>query len=245
MLEVAHLNDLKLVHISSGTVYGQVGEGGPITEDEPFGPTIPPREYDYVPAPTYCMTKRVSEQLVEVVRYRYGLKATALRLGLVYGRGDTNLTAGVTLLLRAALASRPFILPYGADTYLDVVDVLDVADAILLAATKDKIEGFAFNIQYEKGYWMREIAEAVEHAVPGSTVRLGPGLWPSKGVAVPRGAISWPTTRDFDISRARKELGYKPRFDISTGVAGYAAWMRRNWKFYSPEAAPLPTQTSI
>jgi len=87
---------------------------------------------------------------------------------------------------------------------------------------------------------MREISEAVERIVPGSVIKLGSGLWPSKDVPIPRGAISWPTNRPFDISRAKSELGYNPVYDLTKGINDYAAWLRRNWDLYSPERIPFP-----
>lgn len=243
ILEVARKFDLRVVYVSSGSVYGQLDGKGSIREDEPFGPCYPAREQDSEWGPGYCMSKRLSEQWAAMYRSLYGLQIACLRLGWVYGRGDVgrHLNSGIPLLLRKALAGQPLDLPYGGDTFCDFVYVRDVADAIFKAATVSKVKSFAYNVAYEKGYWMKEAARVIMKVVPGSEIRLGPGLWPSRGVPIPRSAISWPSECETDITRLKQELGYKPAYDLVKGVEEYTVWMRKNWDKCSPEAVPFPS----
>ena len=245
-IEMARKYNLRLIYISSATIYGQLGGKGNIRENEPFGPAFPPRKQDSEWASAYCMSKRFSEKWAAMYQALFGLHVTCLRLGWVYGRGDIGgrigprMNAGVPLLLRKALAGQPLHLPYGGDTFSHFVNVRDVAEAIFKAATVPKLKSLAYNIAYEKGYWMKEVAKVIMQLVPGSDLKLGRGLWPSKGVPFPRGAISWPTNRHLDIARAKRELGYKPSYDLVKGVEEYAAWMKKNWDLCSPEVVPFP-----
>jgi nucleoside-diphosphate-sugar epimerase len=239
-LEIARRYDSRVIYLSSGSVYGQLPEKEePISEAEPLGPIYPQREYDLPWAPTYSTSKRMGESLVELASRLYGLQAIILRLGLVYGRGDSLYNAGLTLLLRRALAKRPLILEYGGDTFCPFVYVKDVAEAILMAASQHLKYG-VFNIADQRGYFMREAAEVVEQIIPDAEIRLGPGIWPSKNVPLPRGVISWPTRRRLDISKAVDVLGYSPRYSLYNGTVEYASWMQRNWERYSPSAVPFP-----
>ncbi len=239
-IELARKYDARLIYLSSGAVYGQVEEKEEaISEDEPFGPVAPLREYDLPWAPIYCTTKRMGESLVELAHKIYGLEATILRLGLVYGQGDTLLNAGLTLLLRRALAKRPLLLSQGGDTFCPLVYVKDVADAILKVSLS-QIKYDVFNIACKKGYFMSEVVEAIKQILPDADIRVGPGIWPSRNASIPRGVISWPTRRMLDISKAVELLGYSPRYSLYEGVLEYAAWMRRNWNLYSPSVFPFP-----
>lgn len=228
VLDEARKQDARFVYISSGTVYGQLEGKGPITESEPFKPIFPAREIDTPWAPVYCTTKRIGEELVSFYRNFYGMKTTTLRLGWVYGRGDTNTKAGVPLLLSRAMSGENLNLPYGGDTYCPLVNVADVASAIVKSASAPETKSPVYNVAYEKGYYMKEVAKEVERAVGGSSIKLGKGVWPSKGVEVPRGAISWPVERPLDISRAKAELRYAPAYDLARSVEETADWMRQH-----------------
>lgn len=240
-LELARRHDLTLVYLSSGAIYGQLEGNGDIYEDEKFGPLYPPREYDNTSGTSYSMSKRLGEQWCSMYRDLYGLRVSALRLSWVYGRGiaDYRLNSGIPLFLRKALVGQPFVLPYGGDTFCDFVHVLDVADAIYRAAMAGRTKNFAYNISYERGCTMNEVVNSVKKILPESNISLGPGMWPSKGVPVPRGGISWPSNRHLNVSRAKQDFGYTPAYDLEKGMTEYLEWMKKNWNLCSPEKVPF------
>ncbi len=241
VLELARKYDLRLVYLSSGAIYGQMEGQGDIYEDEKFGPVYPAREIDNDSGTAYSISKRLGEEWASMYRALYGLKVVALRLGWVYGRGiaDYRLNSGISLFLRKALVNQPMNLPYGGGTFCDFVHVFDVNDAIYKAATIPVIKSLSYNIVYERGYWMKEVVDVVKKIIPGADLSLGPGLWPSKGVPVPRGGISFPSERHMDIGRAKLELGYSPSFDLERGTRDYLEWMKKNWDLCSPEVVPF------
>lgn len=243
VLEAARKHDTRVVFISSGAIYGQIDDSkeGPVDEDEPLGPMFPMRPQDSPWAPIYCQSKRVCETWSGLYRDLYGMEIVSLRLGWVYGRGEVgrHMNTGLPLLLRKALAGEPFHVPQGGDTFCEFVEVRDVADAIFRAATVRLLRSSVYNIAYEKGYMLKEAAKIVNELVPNSDIALGPGLWPSKGVSVPRGSISWPTIRKLSIERAKKELGYRPTYDLKRGLEEYKDWIKKNWDTCSPMAVPF------
>ena len=115
------------------------------------------------------------------------------------------------------MVGQPFVLPYGGDSFCDFAHVIDVADSIFEAATAKNLKSLAFNIVYERGYYMKEVVEAVKEIFPDAPLSLGDGQWPSKGVPVPRGGISWPSNRHMSIKRARDELGFNPKYRLAEG----------------------------
>jgi len=246
VLEAARRYDLKAIILSSASVYGQLEGKGPIRENQQFGPTYPLREYDSTWAPEYCTSKRMMEEWSKLLVDLHGLDVTSLRLAWVYGRGPSNyqLNQGPNFLLRKALAGEAFEIPYGRDTFCDLVYVKDVCEAIFKAFRMHKCRSFLYNIAYEKGYFMREVCETISKLIPGSRISLGPGIWPSKGVPYPRGAISWPGTRHMDISLAKDELNYRPAYDLERGFNDYITWMRSNWSVCSFDAVPFSIAVS-
>lgn len=247
VLETARIHDLRVVYLSSGTIYGQLEGTEPVGEEEPFGPAYPLREHDQPQSAAYCISKRVSEQWVGLYRSMYGLETVSLRLGLVYGipvLGRANLgrklNQSYSVMLRKALAGQDMRLSYGADTFGNFVYVKDVADAIFRAATVKSYSNYVFNVAYERGYSMRDLAKVIMRLVPASKIELGPGVWPCKGVPTPRGALGYVNNRHTDISRAKKELGYGPIYALEDGFREYADWMRKNWELCSPEVVPFP-----
>lgn len=242
VLEVARRFDLYVVAVSTGAVYGQLDGDGPISENQPFGPSFPLREYDSVWATEYCVSKRMVEHWAQLYRDLYSLRVAVPRLGWVYGPGEmsSELNIGITLMLRKAIAGEPLQLPYGRDHFCNFVYTKDVCDAIYKSVTSHK--SLTFNVSYDRGYFMKEACEAVMRTIPGSRIELGQGLWPSKGVAIPRGAnpFLWPPNRHLDNSLAKVELGYRPAYNIDRGVTEYARWMKRNWHSCSPQAVPFP-----
>jgi nucleoside-diphosphate-sugar epimerase len=243
VLELARKYDLTTVYLSSGAIYGQMQGTADIHEDSEFGPAYPPRQgIDNASGAAYCMSKRLGEQWAAMYRGLYGLRITALRLGWVYGRGitDYRLNTAISLFIRKALVGEPIEIPYGGDTFVDFVHVSDVADVAFSAGTFTTPESFSFNVAYEEGYRFSEVAEAVRHAIPAAKISLGPGLWPSAEVPIPRGGPSFPAERHMSIERAKKELAYAPKFDLQTGVDNYLSWIKENWDVCSPEAVPFP-----
>ena len=240
-LELSRKYDLTLIYLSSGAIYGQLEGTGDIFEDEEFGSLYPPREFDNVSGTTYSMSKRLGEQWCSMYRDLYGLRVSALRLSWVYGRGisDYRLNSGISLFLRKAIVGQPLVLPYGGDTFCDFVHVNDVADSIYRAAKTGRTRNFAYNISYERGYYMKEVVDCVKKIFPNSNMSLGPGMWPSKGVTIPRGGISWPSDRHMNISRAKQDFEYKPSYDLESGVREYLDWMKKNWDLCSPDRVPF------
>lgn len=235
-LEAARRHDLYAVTLSSAAIYGQLDGYDAVTESTPFGPTYPPREHDAESGASYCVAKRLAEQWGQLYRDLYGLRLACPRLVWVYGPGseDYQLQGGISLMLRKALAGEPMRVPHGGDTFCDFVYVKDVCDAILKAVVSQK--NLTFNVSYDTGCFMKEAAASVMKIIRGARIELGPGMWPSKGVPIPRHGISMPSNRHIDNSLAKKEIGYHPSYDVEKGVREYADWMKKNWHLFATDA---------
>ena len=220
ILEVARLNGLRVVNVSSGAVYGHRPDLKPLKEDDSRTATIPP---DAPPAVLYTYTKRMAEELVEMYHATFGVDTVTVRASYVYGPADSaarHLQRGPPLLVRKALMHEPLKMTQGGDEMIDCTYAADLANGIHLAYSVRPIQQRTFNISAGRLTKMSEVARAVKKAVEGAEIELGPGPWPEVASAFARGP--------FDITRARQELGYVPRYSIEDAIREYVDWYRKN-----------------
>lgn len=96
----------------------------------------------------------------------------------------------------------------------DLMYIKDVARAIALIQTSEKLPHKIYNVCSGKLTTTREIASAVEVAVPGFRVTL------------PEGRTPLPPLPTVDAGRLGADLGFHPQFDLRSGVRDYVAWLK-------------------
>ncbi len=200
VLEAVRATGLRMVYVSTATLYGQHPGLHPLTEDtrpEPVG--------------MYDTTKLLAETLAITYHKVYGLDVVAVRPGYVYG--PRNSTGGY--FLDRVLAGEAVEQPVGADLPIDATYVKDLAQGIYLAMTVRPIEHRVFNVTGGVLRRRGEVAEIVRRLVPGARIALGPGIPPTAHLRGPS-----------DLTRARTELGYEPRYTLEAGLADWLAHER-------------------
>jgi UDP-glucose 4-epimerase len=212
LLEVARRTGVRrVVFTSSRAVYGNVtGAGGhpgyrPVTESAPFDPV---RAYD--------VAKIAAEGMGQVYQRSYGLEFTALRFASIFGPGKNVRHAATSIystMIDDAAAGEPVRIERGGNQRDDVIYVEDVAQAIALAATADGPLSPAYNISRGEGTTLHDLAAAIRASLPDADITIGPGL-DYFGLGVQYYSV-------LDNSLARRELGYRPQFDLTSGVARY------------------------
>jgi len=216
--EAARMTDVgRVVYTSSKSVYGAVPPPYghptylPLPED---GPKNPVRVYD--------ATKLAGEHMGLNYVAAWGLDLVILRFASTFGPGKLARHGPVSWhsrLVESAMAGRPGRLPQGGDQPDDMIYHRDIAHAIVLAATATGLQHRVFNVGRGEASTMREFADAVRCVIPGATLEIGPGL-DYYGSGIPYYSV-------YDISRARRELGFEPRFDLEAGVRDYVTTMER------------------
>jgi UDP-glucose 4-epimerase len=217
MLEAARRAGIsRFVFSSSRAVYGNtptgVGQPGyrPLDEEHPKRPI---KAYD--------VTKLAAEQLGQVYRDAFGMEFAALRFAGIYGPGKQARHGKMSLrsrLVEDPVRGKPVRVARGGDQLDDMIYVDDVAEALVQAVLAKRLSFGAYNVASGKGQTIRQFADAVKAAVPGADIDVGPGLNPL-GFDVHYYAI-------FDISRARNDFGFEPRFDLVSGVRDYVERLR-------------------
>lgn len=215
LLEAARMMNLKrFIYISTGGVYGYRPDLSPISEDEP----ITWRGTVYHP------TKYMGEVIVEVYNAVYGLDTVILRTYALYGPGQMTLPQVLNILEKALMGER-VEMPKGGDNVWDLTYVKDIAQGIYLAYTAPRpLKHRIFNCSLGRNVKLSEVADAIMKAVPGSIINIGPGL---DEQAYAQSPIKGP----LNITRAKEELGYEPKYDIWEGVKDFVEWLRKQPKY--------------
>lgn len=214
----------RVVHCSTQGVHGSLAET-PGDEDSPIAPQ------DY-----YCHTKWHAEKVCHEFIER-GLDVVILRPTSIYGPGDLFGWAKLHRMVR----SGRFIMLGGGRTLNHPVYVGNFVDALLLGAEEPAASGRTYIIADEDYVELNELVRAVGRA-SGVDVRIINLPFYSLAYAVAsvveavtkplgiyppifRRRLSWfRTNRAFSIARARKELRYRPRVQLTEGLERTAAW---------------------
>ena len=208
----------RVVFMSSKAAYGEIREPEnrhpvyrPITEDAPCNPVL-----------VYDVCKVAAEGIGNNYRRDHGIEFAALRFGTIFGPGKLIRHGKVSILsqiLENAMAGVPTIVDRGGDQQDDMLYVEDVAEGVVGATLADRLDHTVYNIGSGRGSTLHDFASAVRESMPDATIEIGPGLdYLQMGVNY---------YSVFDISRARRDFGYTPRYSLAEGVRHYLQTMDR------------------
>jgi nucleoside-diphosphate-sugar epimerase len=192
----------KVVYASSSSVYGETPEF-PAAEDGPVRPISP-----------YGVTKLAGEQMARLYHRSYGLSTISLRYFTVYGPRQRP-DMGFHRFLRAIHRGEPVTIFGDGRQTRDFTYVDDVVEANLLAGAGGR-PGRVYNISGGSRVTILEVLERMEEAT-GRAVRR-------EFAARQKGD---PEHTGGDPTRAREEIGFRPRIDLGTGIGRMAEWMDR------------------
>jgi UDP-glucose 4-epimerase len=168
------------------------------------------------------LAKKCTELVSRYLGSQLGVECIQVRLASMYGPNyDPRRSSLVARLVHAGLrgeqpdlTSGHFLSAYGSDAG-DQCYVKDAARGIALLQTATHLNHRVYNIASGRSTTNQQVADAVAVAIPGFHVDL-----PEREDT---GAASvW----SFDVTRASEDIGYRPAFDIVSGVADYAQWLR-------------------
>jgi UDP-glucose 4-epimerase len=193
-----------LLASTNAVVGGGTAPGEVITERSVLRPLTP-----------YGATKAAGEMLLGSYASCYGITGAALRFSNVYGPGMTEKDSFIPRLMRAARDGDGVQVRGDGSMLRDVVHVDDVVQGIAVAWRAR-----------HNGPLILGSGQSVTVSEMVTTARRVTGApIPAEHVPVPRGEMPAVV---LDISAARA-LGYRPAFDLETGMATV-------WPDFAPEA---------
>lgn len=185
-------------------------------------PTAPLNEdFPTVQNNFYGSSKVSCEQILRAYATTYGMELALLRFAQVYGRGHYvgGSSGGIAMhgVAEAAARGEPVRVDprlFGINEY---VYISDVVQGIALACERPLKIG-AFNIGTGALNSPSDVAEAIRKVRPGLEVEVLPGPAQRPG-----------QRRDhpLDLTRARRELGYSPQFNLAGGIAEFVKELER------------------
>lgn len=224
LLDAAHRFQVRrFVYCSTQGVHGHI-KNPPGDERSPIAPE------DY-----YQSTKYEGEKVVQEY-FNKGLDAVTLRPTAIYGPGDPERF----LMLFRMVKRRSFLMFGDGETFYHPVYIDNLVDAFEQAAGNEGVSGKTYIIGDERYYSLNDLVRHVASAMGISVeIRHFP-FWPLWAAAwvcemacrplhlVPplfRRRVDWfRQVRAFSIDKAKRELCYRPKIDLSLGLQRTAHW---------------------
>ena len=154
---------------------------------------------------------------------RTGQEIISLRIGGIWGPVYHSMLHLVTRLAHAAVReTEPEYTharsgePHDEDT-TDLCYATDCAMAIQLLTMAPKLNHGIYNIGQGYATTNREVVATIKEIIPDAKMELKPGRGPR-----------WKKDSYMDISRARADVGYEPKYTLRSALEEYVAWLRGN-----------------
>ena len=195
----------RFVFASSSSVYG-VNKKVPFAEEDPILQTISP----------YAMTKMAGEQICSNYSQLYAIRTVCLRFFTVYGPRQRPDLA-ISKFTRAIEDGKP-IDKYGeGHTKRDYTFISDIVDGIIgaLNYNGDPLCSI-FNLGGSQTVSLNELIATIEKSVGGKAII---NQMPEQPGDVPLTSA--------DVSKANRDLNFKPTTHIEDGVPKFVEWFRQ------------------
>jgi nucleoside-diphosphate-sugar epimerase len=215
----------RFVHCSTVGVHGDI-KNPPANEEAPYGP-----------GDHYQESKTEAERVVLRYRAERRLPIVVFRPGGIYGPRDLRF-----LKLFKAIKTRRFVMLGSGEVLYQLIYVDDLIDGILLCGTKQNAIGNIYILTGKEPATLNHVVQVIAEVVGVSPTRLRFPVTPVYvagfacelvckpfGINPPlyrRRVDFFRKTRSFDISKAKRELGFEPKIDLRTGIGLTATWYR-------------------
>ncbi len=198
----------KVIFVSSGgTVYG-IPERIPIAEDHPTEPIC-----------SYGISKLTIEKYLSLFQRLWGLDYVVARLSNPYGEQQNPYSkqGAIGVFLGNVAQGQPITIWGDGEVVRDYVYIKDAVKALVLAAEYEPgpRQPRIFNVGYGRGYSLNQIVEEIKNVVD-MPVQIN--YTPARPVDVPVNVL--------DISRAERELEWKPQVNLHMGLSATWKWIK-------------------
>jgi nucleoside-diphosphate-sugar epimerase len=215
----------RVVHCSTVGVHGDV-EHPPADEDAPLKP-----------GDIYQLTKLAGEQMAREFGQRRGIEITVARPSGIYGPGDRRLLK----LFRGVARGRFPILGSG-EIYYHLTYIDDLVEGFRLCGEHPAAANRTYILAGGEVTTLNELVKMIAEVAGVNARPLHLPVWPfwlagavCEAICVPLGIEPpiyrrrvdfFTKSRAFDISRARREIGYAPQVGLREGITRTLNWYR-------------------
>jgi nucleoside-diphosphate-sugar epimerase len=217
----------RVVHCSTVGVHGDV-QHPPANEDAPLSP-----------GDIYQETKLEGEQRAREAAALRGVELTIVRPTGIYGPGDRRL-----LKLFRGVARRRWITLGSGDIYYHLTYIDDLVEGFHLCGTHPAAANRTYILAGAEVTTLNELVAIVAGVAGVPVPRVHVPVGPVRAAAAVCETISgwfgiepplhrrrvdfFTKSRAFDISRARREIGYVPRIGLREGITRTLSWYRQH-----------------
>jgi len=196
----------RVVVASSDKAYGAV-DSLPYTEDMPPSGRFP-----------YDLSKSCADLIAQSYAHTYRLPVAVARCGNIYGGGDLNWSRIVPGTIRSVFQNQAPVLRSDGNYVRDYIYVLDAVEAYLSLGEKlcDGISGEAFNFALDSRVTVLEITHRIQRLLGREDLEP----------IIRNGAKTEIKDQYLDSTKARRVLGWSPRYDLDRGLTGAIDWYR-------------------
>ena len=193
----------RFLYISSSMVYGNFKKKKALENDNTN------------PIEIYGTLKLAGEVITKGVSNSYSIPYTIIRPSAVYGPTDMNERVTQYFLNKSSQAEPIQI--HGKDEKLDFTFINDIADGIIKAATNKNGINNTFNITYGKSRTLLDYVLELKKYYKNIQFEI----IKRDSTRPKRGTLS--------ISKAKKLLNYKPKYNLKKGVREYVYFNNKNF----------------
>lgn len=168
----------------------------------------------------YEVSKSCADLVAQAYHHTYGLPVAIARCGNVYGGGDLNWSRIVPETIRSFhQGNRPVIRSDGSYVR-DYIYVKDIAHAYMRIAeclSDERVMGEAFNLSTESPLTVLELVKTIQGLMGCEEIT-------PKILGTAEGEIK---SQYLSTEKARKVLGWRPKYGLEPGLQETIAWYRR------------------
>ena len=165
------------------------------------------------------------QKIVEIASNEFekasGINTICVRLFGMYGPfqdlSQSNLNIALSLVHAAVNGKTPDLKNtfFGhAEDAVDLMYIKDVAHAIALLHTAEKLQHTVYNIATGKTTSNHQLVESIRKLVPGFQIDFPPGHFP------------FPSLPIMDTTWLRTDTGFTPKFDAQSAIQDYVGWLK-------------------
>lgn len=172
-------------------------------------------EHPCRPKDMYSVTKRIQELLSLTYYHQFGVSTIVLRLTAVIGpRGKGGGRNWRTFAEQLATGFEVEVPQFSAKETCHYVDIRDVSEMLLVAAENSEVHGEIFNCCGPKPVLGGEFEASIKSLIANIQVKYG-YPW-----SLAQGGQLY-----FDMSKAKKFLGFAPRYDVLDSLKYIISWI--------------------